>query len=257
MNKLTSQIPNLLTLCNLLFGMAAIFIAFLPGASLIYAALCILVAALFDLLDGLAARALKATSSIGGDLDSLSDLVSFGVAPVFLLFSALDVTHWSGSSTYYLWLLPLALPALAGSYRLARYNNITEHEQDFRGMPIPANALFWVGIALGISTALNEMGILVATLLLSCEAATYLYALLLTLVGFSLLTTYFMLSRLRFLSLKFSAHESRNRMKARLVTWIILLIVGVVAFILWGWIALSLFILVYALASFIFFTIYK
>lgn len=97
-------------------------------------------AAFFDFFDGAAARALNAPSPLGKELDSLADLVSFGMAPAMLLYNILLV--WSAS-----WWIPyvsLIIPVM-GALRLAKFNLDTTQSTIFRGLPIPANAIFWIG----------------------------------------------------------------------------------------------------------------
>lgn len=108
----------------------------------------IFAAAVFDFLDGFAARLLHAYSDIGKELDSLSDLVSFGVAPAFLLFNILNYMHPGHASHGWWWLHCMVfLIPIMGGLRLARFN-VRDAEGDnsvFYGLPIPANALFWIG----------------------------------------------------------------------------------------------------------------
>ncbi len=97
-------------------------------------------AAVFDFCDGLSARLLHAYSPLGKELDSLSDLVSFGLAPAFLVMNTMLS---SGASA---WVACLALMiALMGALRLAKFNVDTRQTTSFVGLPIPANAIFWVG----------------------------------------------------------------------------------------------------------------
>ena len=99
----------------------------------------IAVAALADFLDGLVARLLHAVSGIGAELDSLADLVSFGLAPALVLYNMMQgqgTGHWA--------LLALLLPVF-GALRLARFNVDTNQMTTFTGVPIPANAIFWIG----------------------------------------------------------------------------------------------------------------
>ena len=128
------HIPNAITCCNLLCGCMAILCSTDPLVALIF----VLLAAFFDFFDGLAARSLKAYSAIGKDLDSLADMVSFGVAPAFvgLIFMSkvfttyLGNTHWIArfiiGGNYALaiicWLIPLLI-AVFSALRLARFNN--------------------------------------------------------------------------------------------------------------------------------------
>lgn len=146
-NRITSFIPNLLTLCNLLSGCIAIYMSFHqadtfgPLTGLQWAWIWIGAAALFDFCDGASARGLHAYSEIGGQLDSLSDLVSFGVAPAMMM---LNFTV-SVSQIRWLCFAALIIPA-CGAYRLAKFNCDTTQTTSFRGLPIPANAIFWIGM---------------------------------------------------------------------------------------------------------------
>ncbi len=147
MRKIISCIPNTITLLNLLSGCVAIIFAFrhneifagLSGSEWCY--IMIGAAAVFDFCDGFAARLLKAYSDMGKELDSLSDLVSFGLAPAMLVFNVM-LDH-----SLYPWLCYSALfiPAM-GALRLAKFNVDTRQTTTFRGLPIPANAIFWIGL---------------------------------------------------------------------------------------------------------------
>lgn len=146
--KLTRPIPNIITLCNLLSGCIAIFMTFHLGdtfcglSGLYWAWIAIGAAAVFDFCDGAAARMLGAYSPLGKELDSLSDLVSFGVAPGMMILNIMaDNARWP------LWgAAALLIPAL-GAYRLAKFNIDDSQSTSFRGLPIPANAIFWIGLA--------------------------------------------------------------------------------------------------------------
>ena len=105
-----------------------------------WGAIFIGIGALADFFDGFSARKLKAYSSLGKELDSLSDLVSFGVAPTLLVFHVLDA---AGAEPWLKWCM-LIVPAMA-ALRLARFNIDTRQTSFFIGMPVPANAIFWIG----------------------------------------------------------------------------------------------------------------
>jgi len=107
----------------------------------VWAMTAIAAAALFDFLDGASARLLKAYSNLGKDLDSLSDLVSFGVAPAMLMLNTMLLY----SATPWLCFAAFLIP-VCGALRLAIFNNDTEQSTSFRGLPIPANAIFWIGV---------------------------------------------------------------------------------------------------------------
>jgi CDP-diacylglycerol---serine O-phosphatidyltransferase len=150
-----SFIPHLFTLGNLLCGA----IATLAVASSDYshpAVFLIFLAAFLDLLDGAVARALKVDGPLGKELDSLADVVSFGLAPSAIAFSLLwpngtfagylDALQVSDPITW----LPLVsfLLVLGAAFRLAKFNIDTTQSTEFKGMPSPATGLFWASIAL-------------------------------------------------------------------------------------------------------------
>ena len=147
LTRIKNSIPNTITCLNLLSGVAAIIFAFHfnepIGAMRGYQWAYILIgaAALFDFCDGAAARLLHAYSDLGKELDSLADLVSFGVAPAMLVFNMIAVANdplspWAFSA--------LLIPAF-GALRLARFNIDTRQTTSFIGLPIPSEAIFWIG----------------------------------------------------------------------------------------------------------------
>lgn len=131
-----SIIPNLFTLVNLYMGFTAII--YISADDYSKAGLFILVAGIFDMLDGFVARLTKSTSEFGIELDSLCDAVSFGVAPSYMLYKVFFFQfHDIG-------ILFASFPALAGVVRLARFNiNLTSFEDKkyFTGLAIPSGAL--------------------------------------------------------------------------------------------------------------------
>lgn len=147
LNRIKSSIPNTITCLNLLSGCVACVFAFsstvsygaLTGAQI--AMICIAAATVFDFMDGATARALRAYSSLGRELDSLADLVSFGLAPALMLYNAVDAL--TPGSCWVAW-LALMIPVM-GALRLARFNIDTRQTTSFIGMPIPSNAIFWIG----------------------------------------------------------------------------------------------------------------
>lgn len=131
-----SIVPNLFTLLNLYMGFNAIIFA--SNGDFLKAGIFVFLAALFDSLDGIVARLLKATSELGAELDSLCDAVSFGVAPAYILYKMYFYQFGEFG------ILFASLPALAGVTRLARFNvQLTSFEDKlyFSGLPIPAGAL--------------------------------------------------------------------------------------------------------------------
>lgn len=142
---MTKYIPNTITLLNLLCGCLAVVAAFHQGdvclglSGNVWVYILIGMAAVFDFCDGFAARLLKAYSPIGAELDSLSDLVSFGVAPAMLMLNIM-LANGAGAWSFAALLIPLA-----GALRLAKFNVDTTQTTTFSGLPIPANAIFWIG----------------------------------------------------------------------------------------------------------------
>ena len=129
MNK--SIFPNLFTGSNLAFGVIGITLSALGETT--YAAICVLLSLLADGLDGRVARALGVSGPFGRELDSLADVVGFGVAPAYMLY----VKELYGLGWYAY--VPLLAFAVLGAFRLARFNIMTEEVHGyFQGLPIPA-----------------------------------------------------------------------------------------------------------------------
>ena len=154
------NIPNSLTCCNLICGCMAIGAAFYGNYE--WAVLMIVIGAVFDFFDGMVARALGVSSNIGKELDSLADVVTFGVAPSAILFYLFHEVHYPellasmncSLSTFNFQLstfLPYTafLMAAFSALRLAKFNLDERQHQQFIGLPTPANALFWGSLVLG------------------------------------------------------------------------------------------------------------
>lgn len=137
-----SVIPNLFTAMNMFSGFFSIISA--SQGNFIYAAWLIIIAAIFDTLDGFMARLTKSSSELGVELDSLSDVISFGAAPSFLLYT----TYFHQFETF--GVLISSLPLIAGGFRLARFNVqlVGFDKKYFTGLPIPASALTIVSFIL-------------------------------------------------------------------------------------------------------------
>ena len=148
-NCITSRIPNTLTCLNLFSGCVAAVMAFQLKYEL--ALLFIIIGAVFDFFDGLAARALHAYSNIGKDLDSLADDISFGLAPAVVVFSLLQEMPYppylQSIEPYFPYVAFLI--AVFSGLRLAKFNNDTRQTTSFIGLPVPANALFWASLVVG------------------------------------------------------------------------------------------------------------
>lgn len=168
MRKIISFIPNLLTLCNLMCGLWAIIFAF--DGNFVYSFWMIITAAVFDFCDGFAARLLNARSDIGMQLDSLSDVVSFGVAPAFMAtFATMQFFAPLGYDNIFYGCLLLAPFA---SYRLAVFNVDTTQSEEFKGLPTPAMALFIASLSAyilpNITASMTWMVAILAVVLLFC-----------------------------------------------------------------------------------------
>lgn len=148
-NFITKQIPNSITCCNLICGCMATGAAFHSHYE--WAVVMIIAGAVFDFFDGMSARLLGVSSPIGKELDSLADVVTFGVAPSAMLFSLF------GHVVYPAVLEPIRsyvpytafLIAAFSALRLAKFNLDMRQTSSFIGLPTPANALFWSSLILG------------------------------------------------------------------------------------------------------------
>jgi len=146
-------IPNFITSLNLLSGCLSIVLAF--EGYLLLAVYMIFLSAIFDFFDGMSARLLKVYSEVGKQLDSLADVVSFGVAPSVIVFSMMKNMIF-GSSILpplesisfinFLFLISPFLIAVFSGLRLAKFNIDTRQSDSFIGLPTPANALFFVSL---------------------------------------------------------------------------------------------------------------
>lgn len=224
------HLPNILTLSNLFFGCMAIvfvlhtqpFIGELNGEKFwisspqqfYYASICIFIAAIFDLFDGMVARWLQVFSPIGKDLDSLADVVSFGVAPAMIMMKllwmawmkypqAMDISIWAVSPAFFI--------ACFGALRLARFNQSIPQTDYFIGVPIPANGL--VIASLPLIVIQNPLGW--GMKLLNPWILYIIIALL----------CWLMISRLHLFTLKLSNFSVKKY--APQILWLLLSIVGI------------------------------
>lgn len=246
-------IPNLFTLLNLFFGCLAIVFILQNGIDIVYtrereefvklseqiylASVFIIISAIIDFLDGFIARLFKATSEIGKQLDSLADVVSFGVAPSLILYQFLRMSfirEQDGIETSAIWLLPAFVFACAGAFRLARFNIDTSQTVGFKGVPIPA------------------AGLVVASfpLIYWYNNSDFVYDLFSNkwfLYFIILLLSYLMVSKLPMMSLKFKNYRLKDNMPK-----VILLLIAIVSAVLLQWIAVPVIFLVYILLSLVY-----
>jgi CDP-diacylglycerol--serine O-phosphatidyltransferase len=223
--NIKATIPNGITLFNLLFGVAA-----LVEDDINWAFYFILFAALADFLDGFVARLLNVSSELGKQLDSLADLVSFGVVPSVFLFRLLQ-PEWGNIA-----FLTFGLSA-AAAFRLARFNIDPSQAKGFKGLPMPANGLFWMSV---IYVHQNQPLPSLALLLLS------------------VVFTFLMASRLPLIALKFDHYKLQGNVSRYS------LILGVVGSIVYASLALKNFVygfpialILYIIISFIDYSIKK
>lgn len=230
------RIPDLLTTANLVCGTASILLA--SQGQLTMACWLVFAGAAFDVLDGLAARALGGGTELGKQLDSLADLVTFGVAPAFALFMAASpvttgLPEWPvGASAMVL--------VVASSWRLARFNIDDRQFSGFLGMPTPANGLTWIAVVLVITGEGLHGGPGTHQLRSVCvEMANSPSALLAACVGMAVL----MLSSIPLPSLKFKHFGWRGNEVIYL-----LLGIGAVLVVLYGVLAVPLILVLYLLS---------
>lgn len=232
------QIPNLITLGNLLCGVLATACA-ISGA-LQTAALLICLGIFLDFFDGLAARLLGVASPLGKELDSLADVVTSGVAPAFILMQLLNNSYnCFGSTTInYLQYAALLMPLFA-AYRLAKFNLDTRQSHSFLGLPVPSNALIWVGIAFTTDCCCHTPDALAPVV----ASPVFPYCL----IAVSLITDILMVSELPMFSLKFNFKDLSWRTNR--VQYIFLLGCALIIAATRQWYAITLIILWYILFS--------
>ena len=172
------HIPNSITCCNLISGCITIGFAFAGNIEI--ALLFIIIGAVFDFFDGMVARLLKVSSPIGKELDSLADVITFGVAPSTIIFSQLHVMSYPVFLEPLRDYLPYAafIMAAFSALRLAKFNLDERQALGFIGLPTPANALFWGSLLIGVGEKLETRpsalyfilaGILISSWLLVSE----------------------------------------------------------------------------------------
>lgn len=224
------HIPNAITCCNLLSG--CISIVLLCNGYVTAAGIMIFVAAIFDFFDGFAARLLKAYSAIGAELDSLSDVVSFGVAPSFIIYHYLQSAPVSVSISSFN-VIPFAafLLAVFAELRLAKFNVDDRQTTSFIGLPTPAMGLFVASLPF---TLQNENLAFMGGLM------TNIYFLLSVVAIFS----YLMVSEIPFFSLKIK----NLRFKENIHIYV-LAAFAVISFIILGFAAIPFVMLFYIIEA--------
>ncbi len=247
------QIPNLFTLLNLLFGCFAIVVILqngiaiqntAEGTQLIdipekiwMASFFIALAAVVDFLDGFVARLFNAQSEMGKQLDSLADVVSFGVAPSMILYQFLRMSfakEENGIEISFVLLVPAFFVAAAAAYRLAKFNIDTSQQYSFKGIPTPAVGLliasfpiiYWQEENLFIINALLNKWVLYGMVLLLC---------------------YLMVSNIPIMSLKLKSKLVKDNMPK-----LILIAFSMTALLILHWLAVPVIFFAYIILSLIF-----
>lgn len=246
------QIPNLFTLLNLIFGCIAIVMILQTGETIVVmdntgatqvilpekiwlGAIFIFAAAIIDFLDGLLARIMNVQSEMGKQLDSLCDVVSFGVAPGMILYQLLRMGYArepSGLDIPFIVLLPAFIYSGAVAWRLAKFNLSTDQENSFRGVPSPAAGLLIASFPLIIwYRYFNIQEILINPWFIYTVIA---------------LLSYLMLSNKRFMAIKFSDYTFKNN-----TLKYVFLAASAISIIFFQWLAIPFIFVLYLIFSFL------
>lgn len=234
------HIPNLITLGNLLCGVLAV--GFAASGALYIAALLICLGIFLDFFDGLTARLLGVSSPLGKELDSLADVVTSGVAPAYILYALIENAYNCFGNIpliHYLSYAAFLMPLFA-AYRLAKFNLDTRQSHSFLGLPVPSNALIWVGIALTTNCCCFNTTEEIIPII---ESPVFPYCL----IAVSLVTDILMISELPMFSLKFNFKDlswKTNHIQYTFLIGCVLIIAAT-----HQWYAISLIILWYILFS--------
>jgi len=232
------HIPNMLTLVNLLAGILSIYIGMLGDLKV--AAYLIFIAAILDFMDGFAARMLNAYSDIGKQLDSLADLVSFGVAPGFILLNMISISHGqpgtTGTSGTILPFIAFMIPLFA-ALRLAKFNIDENQENSFLGLPTPAVAILVASLPLIKSYLYQDRGLFYMII-----TNTYF------LTGIAVITSLLMVIPLPMFAFKFKSYGwAENKVKYSFLLLSLVLIIWL------QFVAIPLIIALYLLLSLVFY----
>ena len=247
------QIPNLFTLLNLIFGCLAIIAILQNGIVIQYdtdgsqfvsipekiwmASLFIALAGVVDFLDGFVARLFGVSSEMGKQLDSLADVVSFGVAPSLIIYQFLRISYAAeenGMDVYLIWLVPALFIAAAAAYRLAKFNLDNSQQYGFKGVPTPA------------------IGILIASfpLIYWNTDNTFILGLITNkwfLYGVILVLCWLMVSNMPLMALKFKDYSIKNNLPKLILAGSALIFA-----VIFHWLAVPLVFITYIILSLIF-----
>ena len=247
------QIPNIFTLLNLICGCIAIVYTLQNGITIQYtgdnaqfvdvseqmgmASLFIGIAAVVDFLDGFVARLFNATSEMGKQLDSLADVVSFGVAPSLIIYQFLRMSfaaEENGINISLVWLIPAFIIAGAAAYRLARFNLDRTQTTGFKGVPVPAVGLLIASMPLIYEQSNNET---IINILLN---KWFLYAIIFA-------VSWLMVSTLSLMAFKFKNLSLKSNLPRYLVV-----LFAIIGALFMGWLAVPITFIAYIILSLVF-----
>lgn len=218
--SIRKQIPNLFTLGNLTCGVLAILAIF--SEELKSATLLVILAAVLDFFDGFLARLLKVSGELGKQLDSLADMVTFGIAPSFMLWALAG--NVEGNARY--WFLMLAV---FSAYRLAKFNIDTRQTSSFIGVPTPVTGLMCMSWAW-----IDE------------RYRAYIFENPWSFGAFCVVVSCLLVSGIHLPSLKLKKGPLSNYAQH-----IVLLVIGLMSLFFWGWLCVPIFYAAYVLSSII------
>jgi CDP-diacylglycerol---serine O-phosphatidyltransferase len=218
--RVFKHLPNLITLLNLTSGAVGVYYAI--HGHLIVASYCVFISSVFDFFDGFVARLLKANSSIGKELDSLADIIAFGLLPAMI---AMELLNQNTTNFWWPWLGVII--AIFSALRLAKFNVDERQTDQFIGLPTPANAILFASFPL----------------ILASENWLFLtnpWVLSVIIVVFSLL----LVAEIKLMALKFKSFKwSDNKLK------FIFIILSVISILTLAWMAIPIIILFYIFFS--------
>jgi len=221
------NIPNIITAANLFTGAVGVYFA--SQFEFEWVTFCLVLAAVFDFLDGMLARLLKVHSEIGKQLDSLADMVTFGFLPSYVLFQFLQMNE-AGILSFTAFLV-----AVFSAFRLAKFNIDTRQSEEFIGLPTPANALF-----IGFLVFLKEV-----------EALKFLFDTT-SLIIISVVFSFLLVAEVPMISLKFKNLNFKENIFRYLTIIMAIILIGIFQFS-----AVPVVILLYILLSIIKFTLFS
>lgn len=204
MKRISKHVPNAITCANLFSGCVGIVFTF--QENLIYAAYALFLAAIFDFFDGFASRVLKSFSGIGKDLDSLADMISFGLLPSAIMYELFLQSHQIPHVSTYLNFIAFLIPVFS-ALRLAKFNNDTRQSENFIGLTTTANGILIASFPMILQQHPNFSTFMLNPYVLSC-CVVFMCALLvseLPLMSLKFKNTDFNKNIFRYLLLLFSA----------------------------------------------------